>query len=92
MVNKLDVKTTALAVGTTAAVLYILCVVFYTLAPELANSFFADISHGIDITPLIRTTPVPLSSTIAGFVEITISGFLVGALFAKIYNYFVKRQ
>lgn len=92
MVNKLDVKITALALGTTSAILYIACVVVYILAPDLLYSYFADISHSIDITPLIRTTPVPLSSIISGFIEFTISGLLVGALFAKIYNYFIKRQ
>lgn len=79
-------KTTAATTG----ILYAACVALVYAAPDFTMGMFANLFHGIDITK-IASTPVPLGTTAVGFIEILIYSYIAGWLFARIYNYFLKK-
>lgn len=91
MKKGLNIKTTAFAVATTSALIYAICVVLLRLFGLTAISFFAKMFHGIDITKM-AVINVSLGDALVGFLEIVIAAFLVGAVFAKIYNIFAKKE
>jgi len=91
MKNELNIKTTAFAVATTSALIYGACVVLLRLFGLTAISFFAKMFHGIDITKM-AVINVSWGDALVGFMEIVVAAFLVGAVFAKIYNVFAKRE
>ena len=53
---------------------------------SIARSWF----HGIDISQ-IATTTIPADNFILGLVTATVGAWLVGFLFAKLYNAFAKK-
>lgn len=92
MANKLDVKTTALALATTSAIVYVACVLLVLIFGAQGVSLFAKMFHGIDITKIATTTVSSFTDIVTGFVELIIFALLTGVLFAKVYNLFVKSK
>lgn len=90
MAQELDVKGVALALGSTSAALYIICAALFAIVPSQTLTLFNLFFHGIDITQIARES-VPFTEVVAGFVLTTLSGTAVGALFAKLYNYFLAK-
>ena len=82
--------TTANAVGATTAIVYVVCRLLVGLFPaammNVARSWF----HGIDISK-ISAWNFSTESFILGIASATIGAWLVGYLFAKLYNYFLKQ-
>ncbi len=84
--NKLSVKGTSCALGVSGAALYIGCVFIMLTAPkEAVVRFFNSLLHGWDVTAIMRWD-MPWWEAVIGVFEIFILGWLVGALFAVIYN------
>lgn len=82
----LDAKKTGYAVGGTWGILYVVCAIAFTLLPDLTLAFGNYIFHGI----LLNSKPLDVVTTAIGLALSMISGFAIGALYAKVYNYFEK--
>ncbi len=90
--NKLNPKVTALTLGSVSSIVYIACVSLFAIAPRAGMSLANTMMHGIDLTSIMRVTMAPLGTILTGLVEIAILGYLVGWLFAVMYNYFAKQK
>lgn len=91
MKNGLNIKTTAFALAVTSAIIYAVCALLIFVFGSAGVSLFANMFHGIDITK-IAATNVSWKNTLIGLVEIIVFALLTGALFAWIYNLFVKTK
>lgn len=90
--NKLSVKATGCALGTSCALLYVGCVFIMLVAPkETVVRFFNSILHGWDVTPIMRWDMAWWEAAL-GTVEMFILSWLFGALFAVIYNFCARKQ
>ncbi|MDW7710605.1 MAG: DUF5676 family membrane protein [Deferrisomatales bacterium] len=84
--SKLDVKGTSCALGTSCAVLYAACVfIMLTVSKDVVIRFFNSIMHGLDVTSVMRWD-MPWWEAVLGTLQMFILGWLVGALFAVLYN------
>lgn len=77
------------ALAFTTIIVYILCRVGVGLFPEaffnIAQSWF----HGIEFSKLAPES-LTLSSFILGLISATITAWVIGYLFARIYKFFLK--
>jgi hypothetical protein len=86
----IDIKRFGIAWGSTAALLYLGCVlVMSTVSRDTQVLFFNSLLHGIDVTPILRPT-MPVWEMAMGLVETFIVAWLVGASIASIYNVGVR--
>lgn len=84
--RKLNVKKLGLAFGSTAAILYLGCVLLMlTVGQEGTVTFFNALLHGLDTSAIIRMD-IPWWEALMGIVQTFILGWLTGALVAAIYN------
>ena len=88
--DKLNNKVIGLALATTSVVLYVICALLYWIIPETLVNYANYLFHGIDIT-LITNKSMTLGSTVIGLILIFVSSYLIGTLFASLYNYFIKK-
>jgi len=85
MADRLNAKRVGYSLAAVSGIVYLACAILVAIAPSWTVGFFGALFHGIDITQIART-PVPLGSTVLGLVEIVVLGYVVGWLYAKIYN------
>ena len=82
---------TANAVAVTTAILFIGCRIFVGLFPGLmfviAQSWF----HGVTLARF-DSSNLSISSFLVGLMSSTITVWVVGYVFAKAYNYFLKSK
>ncbi len=90
MADKLNVKTTALALGATSGIVSIACFLILWIWPS-SLFLLGKIFHGIDLTKMAATN-LSATDAILGLIVAVVIGLLVGALFAKVYNFFVKHK
>ncbi len=88
--HELDANLAGKALATTSGILYAACVALIAIFPAATMDLFAKMFHGIDISK-IASAPAGLDIILIGFVQILIYGFLAGWIFAKAYNYFLKK-
>lgn len=85
--DRINIKRFSLAVGTTFAIIYIGCVIVTALiSPERTTMFVNNLMHSVDVSAIIRKTPMHVSEVIMGVVEWFIIGWFAGAGIAAIYN------
>ncbi len=84
------VHPTGFAAAITAGIVYILCAVFVAMSPERALRFFNGWFHGIDLTPLAKTVEITFIGAVLGLIQVMIFVYIIGALFAWIYNHCVE--
>ncbi len=89
MIQKLNVKAIALASALVGGILYILCALLSWISPNSIVNLGNYLAHSIDLTKIMRTS-ITLSSTIIGLVLTLILAYLIGGLFAWIYNKLIK--
>ncbi|MBS3070163.1 hypothetical protein J4220_01510 [Candidatus Micrarchaeota archaeon] len=82
----LDAKKTGFAVGGTWGILYVICALAFTLAPGATLAFGSYIFHGL----ALNSKPLDAIGSVMGLVLSVIAGFAIGALYAKVHNYFDK--
>ncbi len=87
MAEKISSKKVAYSLALVAGIVYLVCAVLVAIAPTWTVNFFGALFHGIDISQIART-PVPLTTTILGLIEIVVLGYLVGWLFGAVYSKF----
>ena len=85
MADRLNAKRVGYSLAAVSGIVYLACAILVAIAPSWTVSFFGALFHGIDIAQIART-PVPLGSAVLGLVEIVVLGYVVGWLYAKIYN------
>ncbi len=84
--KKLNAKKLGLAFGSTAAILYLGCVLLMIIVgQEGMVAFFNVLLHGFDTSVIIRMD-IPWWEGLIGIVLTFILGWLTGALVAAIYN------
>ena len=88
--DKLNGKVVGFALGTTSIIIYIICAILYWIIPSTLISYANYLFHGIDLS-LISNKTMTFGSTIIGLILIFASSYLIGLLFAALYNYFSKK-
>lgn len=90
--NKIDVRRFGFAIGSTAALLYLGCVVVLMVAGhDTAVRFGNSLLHGLDVSSIIQMS-VPVSEALIGLLETFIIAWLAGASIASIYNATVRTR
>jgi hypothetical protein len=84
--NKLDPWRTGIAVALTAAIVSIVCALAVYLFPQGTVEFVNSWTHGLDLTLLREDRPMTLGSLLSGLVNVSLTGFVIGALFAWARN------
>jgi hypothetical protein len=74
------------ATALTAGTLSLVCAFAVWLSPEGTVGFVNSWTHGLDLTVLRTEKPLTLASLGIGLLNVMLTGFLVGALFAVFYN------
>ncbi|KKQ43414.1 MAG: hypothetical protein US60_C0002G0022 [Microgenomates group bacterium GW2011_GWC1_37_8] len=87
---KHDVDTTAKATGVTVGVIYLVCAFSVILFPGLAMSIAQSWFHGLNLSKISGFSVTP-GSFVLGFVTSTAGGWLIGYIFAKAYNFLLKK-
>lgn len=89
----ISIKHFGLATGTTVAIIYIGCIIVTSLiSPATSAAFFNNLIHSVDISTIIRKTPMPISEALIGILEWFVIGWLMGASIAGIYNISSSKQ
>lgn len=86
---KKDVNATGIAAGLTLGIISIICLILVLIAPGFALSLFGSFMHGIDLSK-IAITPSISGRTVLGLVVAVVGGYVIGVIFAAIYNKFAK--
>lgn len=90
---KHEPMATANAAAVTVAILYVACRVLVLLVPDLFLEITRTWFHGIDISKIAATTSAgDLGSFVLGLVTSVAASWVVGYIFAKTYNYFLKAK
>jgi len=87
MADKLSPRRVANTFGIVFTGVSLLCAIFVLIFPGTAMSLFNNIFHGIDITQIAKTS-VSFGSIIIGLIEAFVLGWIIGWLFAVVYNKF----
>ena len=74
------------AMALTAAVISVVCAAAVYLFPAGTVNFVNSWTHGLELTVLRSEKPWTLGSLAYGLFNVTLTGFLVGALLACSYN------
>ena len=87
------VKYFGRACGFTAALIYLGCVISMAFLGHdaviiFANSFF----HHLDVSSIIKNSPMGWAEILMGAIEFLIVGWLGGASIAAIYNYSIAHE
>lgn len=87
---KHEPNATANAAAVTVAALYVICRIAVALFPDLAMSVAQSWFHGLELSK-ISGWNLSMGSFILGLATSAGGAWLVGYLFANVYNYFVKK-
>lgn len=90
--NTLHVKTVGLAVGTMAALVHAVWALVVAIMPHAAQSFLEWHRALHFMSMPIELMPFTLGGAVMLVVVAFISGYIVGSVFAKVYNWAVSRN
>lgn len=90
--NRLDPLKVGAATALTVGIVSIVCAIAVALFPDGTVNFVNSWTHGLDITVLRTNKPMTLGSLALGLFNVTLFGFLVGALFASCSNLVNRSQ
>lgn len=88
---KINASIVGLSLALTSAIAYIFCVILLAASPTLLFKLTKDMFHGVDITK-IAVYPVSFGNALLGFIEIIVVAYILGWLFAAIYNALIKNN
>lgn len=88
---KHEPTVTANAAAATTAVVFVVCRVLIGLFPDLSFTIARSWFHGIELTRL-GSWNLTASSFVLGIVSATITAWVIGYLFAFLYNWFLKKR
>jgi hypothetical protein len=84
--DKLHPWRTGAAVALTTAIVSIVCAAAVYLFPDGTVSFVNSWTHGIDLAALRSDEPLTFGGVLMGLFNVSLTGFLIGALFAGCRN------
>jgi hypothetical protein len=84
--NKLNVWRVGGATALTAAIVSVICAAAVYLFPDGTIGFVNSWTHGLDLAVLRSDRPMTAGSLALGLFNVSLTGFLVGALFACCHN------
>lgn len=85
MADKIKPKATAYALAIVSGIVSLVCLLLIAIAPAFSLNFFGAIFHGIELSK-IAADNITIGSAILGLVEVVVGAFILGWLFAVIYN------
>ena len=85
MAEKMKPKAAGYALASVAGIVSLVCILLVVVARDFTINLFGAIFHGIDLSQ-IAADNITISSAVLGFVEVVVIGFILGWLFAAIYN------
>ena len=85
MAEKLKPKAAGYALASVAGIVSLVCLLLVVIARDFAINLIGAIIHGIDLSQ-IAADNITIGSAVLGFVEVIVTGFILGWLFAVIYN------
>lgn len=88
--NKLNVHKVGLSLAIVSGISYLVCALLFALFPTQTLEVIDNIFHGISIKSLAEKS-VSLAGIAIGLVEIAVVAYLLGALFAWVYNYLPEK-
>lgn len=80
------VHPTGFAFGLTAGAVYTICAFFVAVAPGAVVKFVNTWFHSIDLGQLMVAKQITAGTFFAGLASVLVSAYVVGALYAWIYN------
>ena len=83
--GELSPKKTGLSLAIVFGIFYLVCAILFALAPASTMSLFNSLFHGIDVSEIARES-ISLGETAFGLLIILVFGWIVGWLYAVIYN------
>lgn len=83
-------KATANAVGVTTAIVFVVCRILVGLFPDLSFAIAQSWLHGIQLTKL-EAWDLSFPSLLLGLISSAITAWIIGYIFAIIYNSFAKK-
>ena len=84
--NSISPRRLGLAFGLTGVVFYLACILTMITAPhDKQIVFFNSLLHGIDVSPILRTS-VPFGEALLGIISTFILAWFAGAMIAGFYN------
>lgn len=84
---KLSIKSFALASGLASAIFYVVCCLLFALTPGFTIYLFNNIIHA-DLS--VFTKVFTWGNFFVGLIVLFVMSYLLGALFAWLYNKFLK--
>lgn len=81
-----DIKNAAIAGAAIVAILYIICVAAFAIAPGLALELARTWFHGIALLPASAISIGPVRF-IAGLIASAVAGAIIGVVFAAVCKY-----
>ena len=84
--DKLNPWRTGIAVALTTAIVSIVCAAAVYLFPDGTVAFVNSWTHGLDLAALRSGEPLTLGGVVLGVFNVSLTGFLIGALFAWCRN------
>ncbi len=88
MMAKLDMNKISLASGLTGVVLFTICYVLYMILPNMMYVASIKMFHSIQIMNQFNPS---FSGFILGNIYMFIATYAIGAIFAYIYNFLLKK-
>ena len=88
--EKLNKKVVGLSLAIVNAIVYTICVLTYWTAPNTLIAYGNYLFHSVDFGS-IAVKSITFIDALIGLVLIFISSYLIGLLFATLYNYFNKK-
>lgn len=83
--SKRNINATGIALAITLTLLNLVCLLLLMIVPNFALSLFGSFMHGVDLTQ-ISITPVLGINTFIGIIVTFVGGYLIGVVFAALYN------
>lgn len=72
--------------ASTAAMINLICAIAVYMFPAATVRFVSSWAHGFDLNILLRKTPLTFDGIADGIFNVTLTGFMIGVLFALFYN------
>ncbi len=85
-----DPMATANAAGVVAAVIFVACRLLVGIVPDFMFTVAQSWFHGVQLARL-DTLNITTSTFMLGLVSSAVTAWLIGYLFAVVYNYFVEK-
>ena len=84
--DKLNPWRVGSATGLSAAMINLICAAAVYLFPVATINFVSSWAHGFDLNILLSKIPLTFVGIADGILNVTLTGFLIGVLFALSYN------